>query len=55
MVHLHIKKLDCPKDKALCIHHLIENLKVLDGMLQKDQFEKQPIRIGAVQEFYLIF
>ena len=40
MGHLHVKKLDRPKDKALYIHHLIKDLKVLDTMLENDDFEK---------------
>lgn len=54
MGHLHVKKLDRPKDKALYIHHLIQDLKVLDDMLRQDQFEKHPTRIGAEQEFCLV-
>lgn len=54
MGHLHVKKLDRPKDKALYIHHLIKDLKVLDTMLENDDFEKTPIRIGAEQEFCLV-
>ena len=54
MGHLHVKKLERPKDKALYIHHLINDLKVLDRMLKEDLFEKLPIRIGAEQEFCLV-
>jgi CBS domain-containing protein/gamma-glutamyl:cysteine ligase YbdK (ATP-grasp superfamily) len=54
MGHLHVKKLDRPKDKALYIHHLIQDLEVFDSMLQEGRFEKLPIRIGAEQEFCLV-
>ncbi|WP_111683234.1 CBS domain-containing protein [Winogradskyella tangerina] len=51
MGHLEVKQLKSPKDKALYIHHLIRDLEALDIMLKNDLIEKEPIRIGAEQEF----
>ncbi|GAB5565148.1 MAG: glutamate-cysteine ligase family protein [Winogradskyella sp.] len=51
MGRLDVKQLKDPKDKALYIHHLIKDLKALDIMLKEDLVEKEPIRIGAEQEF----
>ena len=53
MGHLDVKQLKSPKDKALYIHHLIKDLEALDIMLEKGLIEKNPIRIGAEQEFCL--
>jgi len=54
MGHLDVKQLKSPKDKALYIHHLIKDLKALDIMLEKGLIEKEPIRIGAEQEFCVV-
>lgn len=51
MGHLDVKQLKSPKDKALYIRHLIRDLEALDIMLKQDLIEKEPIRIGAEQEF----
>lgn len=51
MGHLDVKHLKSAKDKALYIHHLIKDLEALDIMLKKEMIEKEPIRIGAEQEF----
>ena len=51
MGHLDVKQLRSPKDKALYIHHLVKDLEALDIMLKKGLIEKEPIRIGAEQEF----
>jgi len=51
MGHLDVKQLKSPKDKALYIYHLIRDLETLDIMLKNDLIEKEPIRIGAEQEF----
>ncbi|WP_299363653.1 CBS domain-containing protein [Winogradskyella sp.] len=51
MGHLDVKQLKSPKDKALYIHYLIRDLEALDMMLKNDLIEKEPIRIGAEQEF----
>jgi len=51
MGHLDVKRLKNPKDKALYIHHLVKDLEALDLMLKRGLIEKEPIRIGAEQEF----
>ncbi|MCT4629336.1 CBS domain-containing protein [Winogradskyella sp.] len=51
MGRLDIRQLKSPKEKALYIHHLIKDLETLDIMLKEDLIEKEPIRIGAEQEF----
>ena len=51
MGQLDVKQLKKPKDKALYIRHLIRDLEALDIMLKQDLIEKEPIRIGAEQEF----
>lgn len=51
MGHLDVKQLKSPKDKALYIRHLIRDLEALDKMLKNNLIEKEPIRIGAEQEF----
>ncbi len=51
MGHLDVKRLKSPKDKALYIHHLVKDLEALDLMLNNGLIEKEPIRIGAEQEF----
>ncbi|MBV7269113.1 CBS domain-containing protein [Winogradskyella luteola] len=51
MGYLDVKQLKNPKDKALYIHHLVRDLEALDIMLKNDLIEKEPIRIGAEQEF----
>ncbi len=51
MGHLDVKQLIRPKDKALYIHHLVKDLEALDVMLKNGIIEKEPIRIGAEQEF----
>ena len=53
MGHLDVKQLKSPKDKALYIHHLVKDLEALDIMLEKGLIEKEPIRIGAEQEFFI--
>ncbi|WP_411893999.1 CBS domain-containing protein [Winogradskyella sp. A2] len=54
MGHLDVKQLKSPKDKALYIHHLVKDLEVLDIMLKEGIIEKEPIRIGAEQEFCVV-
>lgn len=51
MGQLKVKHLKNPKDRALYIHHLIKDLEALDVMLINGLIEKEPIRIGAEQEF----
>lgn len=54
MGHLHVKKLEHSKDKALYTHHLLKDLEALDLMLRDNLFEKLPVRIGAEQEFCIV-
>ncbi|UOB19391.1 CBS domain-containing protein [Abyssalbus ytuae] len=42
------------KDKAIYIHHLLKDIEALEIMLDKNLFEKEPVRIGAEQEFCLV-
>lgn len=51
MGHLDVKRLKSPEDKALYIHYLVKDLEALDQMLERGIIEKEPIRIGAEQEF----
>jgi len=54
MGYLNVKHLERSKDKALYTRYLIKDLKALDKMLEDGLIEKQPIRIGAEQEFCII-
>jgi CBS domain-containing protein len=52
--HLQVNKFDRPKDKAIYIHHLIQDLEVLETMLKEQRFDSYPLKIGAEQEFCLV-
>jgi len=54
MGDLKITKLSNKKDKSNYIHHLINDIEALDFMIENDLIEKEPIRIGAEQEFCLV-
>jgi CBS domain-containing protein len=54
MGNLHVTKLQNKKEHANYIHHLMNDLEALDLMLQEDLIEKEPIRIGAEQEFFIV-
>ena len=54
MGHLNVKQLEKAEEKALYIKYLINDLKALDIMLNKNVIEKTPIRIGAEQEFCIV-
>ena len=54
MGDLKVKKLKQSDSKANYIHHLMNDVKALDRMLEEGLIEKSPIRIGAEQEFCLI-
>jgi len=54
MGQLKVKQLETPGEKAKYTHYLIKDLKALDKMLEEDLIEKEPIRIGAEQEFCLV-
>jgi len=52
--HSHVNKLERPKDKAIFIQHLIQDLEVLETMLKEQRFDGYPLKIGAEQEFCLV-
>jgi CBS domain-containing protein len=54
MGDLNVTKLKTKKDRANYIHHLLNDIKALDLMLEKSIIEEAPIRIGAEQEFCLV-
>ena len=49
-----VTKLKTKKDRANYIHHLLNDIKALDLMIEKNIFEDTPLRIGAEQEFCLV-
>ncbi|TYA52176.1 CBS domain-containing protein [Formosa maritima] len=53
MGNLNVTKLQNKKEHANYIHHLMNDIEALDLMLQQDLIEKEPIRIGAEQEFFI--
>ncbi len=54
MGHLNVTKLTKKEDKAHFIHHLTRDLEALDLMIEKNMIEKEPLRIGAEQEFCIV-
>lgn len=54
MGSLNVTKLSTPEEKAQYTHQLIRDLEALDFMIENDLIEKEPIRIGAEQEFCLV-
>ncbi|MEW4922308.1 CBS domain-containing protein [Algibacter sp. 2305UL17-15] len=42
------------EDRVNYVHHLLNDIKALDIMLEKGMIETHPIRIGAEQEFCLV-
>ena len=54
MGDLNVSKLSKKKDRANYIHHLINDIKALDIMIEEGLIEDTPIRIGAEQEFCLV-
>ena len=54
MGDLNVTKLKTKKDRANYIHHLINDIKALDLMIEKGLIEEEPLRIGAEQEFCLV-
>ncbi|MDU8884704.1 CBS domain-containing protein [Yeosuana sp. MJ-SS3] len=54
MGELKVIKLNSKKDKAKYIHHLLRDIEALEIMIQDNQIEKNPIRIGVEQEFCLV-
>lgn len=49
-----VSKLRTKKDRANYIHHLLNDIKALDLMIEKDMFEEGTLRIGAEQELCLV-
>tara|TARA_R110002049_G_scaffold219075_3_gene390814 strand:- start:4864 stop:6714 length:1851 start_codon:yes stop_codon:yes gene_type:complete len=54
MGDLNVTKLTTKKDRANYIHHLLNDIKALDMMIEKGIIEEGPLRIGAEQEFCLV-
>lgn len=54
MGNLNVTKIKNKKEHANYIHHLMNDIEALDLLLQKDLIEKEPIRIGAEQEFFIV-
>ncbi|NND15273.1 MAG: CBS domain-containing protein [Eudoraea sp.] len=53
MGELKVKKLSSKSDKLAYIDQILLDIEALDEMLAKEMFEKEPIHIGAEQEFCL--
>ena len=54
MGDLNVTKLKTKKDRANYIHHLLNDIKALDLMIEKGMIEEGVFRIGAEQEFCLV-
>lgn len=54
MGDLNVTQLKTQKDRANYIHHLLNDIKALDIMIEKGLIEKEPLRIGAEQEFFIV-
>lgn len=54
MGDLNVTKLKNKKDRANYIHHLLNDIKALDMMIEKGMIEDDVFRIGAEQEFCLV-
>lgn len=54
MGELKVKKLTGSIDKAVYIKQLLNDVEALEGMLEKNLFEKNIVRVGAEQEFCLV-
>lgn len=54
MKDLEVTKLKTKKDRANYIHHLLNDIKALELMIEKGLFEEGPLRVGAEQEFCLV-
>ena len=54
MGSLSVTKLSTPEQKSQYTHQLIRDLEALDFMIENGLIEKEPIRIGAEQEFCLV-
>tara|TARA_R110002012_G_scaffold283090_2_gene473212 strand:+ start:163505 stop:165355 length:1851 start_codon:yes stop_codon:yes gene_type:complete len=54
MGNLNVTRLISKEDKASFIHQLTRDIDALEFMLKNDLIEKEPIRIGAEQEFCIV-
>lgn len=54
MGDLKIIKLSNKQDKSNYIHQLCKDIEALDFMIENDLIEKEPIRVGAEQEFCIV-
>lgn len=54
MGDLNVTRLKTKKDRANYIHHLLNDIKALDMMVDNNLIEDGPKRIGAEQEFCLV-
>lgn len=54
MGNLNVTRLVSKEDKAAFIHQLTRDIEALEIMLKKGLIEKEPIRIGAEQEFCIV-
>lgn len=54
MGNLNVSKLKTKKDRANYIHHILNDIKALDLMIERGLFEEGILRIGAEQEFCLV-
>ncbi|GAA4891918.1 glutamate-cysteine ligase family protein [Flaviramulus aquimarinus] len=54
MGDLNVTKLNTKKDRANYIHHLLNDIKALDMLIEKGLIEEGPLRIGAEQEFCMV-
>ena len=49
-----VKPLDTVQERSIYFHRLLTDIEALEEMLQKGMFLKEPIHIGAEQEFCLV-
>ncbi|TRO67394.1 CBS domain-containing protein [Christiangramia sabulilitoris] len=54
MGNLEVLVLEKKKDRAKYVHQLINDLEALEYMIRNGLIEKEPVRIGAEQEFCLV-
>ena len=54
MGQTHVTRLKSKKDRANYIHHLLNDLKALDQMIENDMIESGSMRIGAEQELCIV-
>ncbi|WP_242158020.1 CBS domain-containing protein [Aestuariivivens sediminis] len=54
MGYLDVSNLSKKKDRANYIHHLLNDIRALEMMIERNLIEESPIRIGAEQEFCLV-